>query len=173
MTTLVIPIRREPILKIMEHLAPKAPDGPESNSFNAAPLTGIDGALAEAWDQITDLVTRTLRDGWVNARAEIARVTRYIKDRAEELGQGAKELLDRVLDKIREAITGTIDFMLQSLRTELTIGAQGYVLESIDIENKFTMSGELSVSLESLCKLVGEGELAVKGKYRVRGSKAP
>ena len=57
-----------------------------------------------------------------------------------------------MLDKIRDAITQTIDFMLKSLRTEIMIGDVGY-------------------SLESLCKLVGEGELSIKGGYTARGSK--
>ncbi len=169
MTIITIPVPRKPILDLMERLAPSANVTQASDALYGPPLGDMKAAIAESWDRITALIEKTVSDGWASVREEVRQVSARIKQIASDLGQKANEFLDRIVAKIQEAITNAIDIMLGSVRTEIVVGGAPYSLESVDIENKFGMSTEIGATLESLCKLVGEGELTVKGSYRAKG----
>ena len=74
------------------------------------------------------------------------------------------------MDFVRRMIGETFDVMLGALRPALAIGGVTYRMASINMEQKLIFSGSLDISVTSLCKLLGSGELVLKGTYTIDGA---
>lgn len=156
------------IQEVLQAVAPGAALGEvATDALGGAVGGGLDSAVREAWVRFRSIVERCARDGYEAVRAEITSFTDHVEMVAAELGARADVFREQIREKIRETIVATFDALLGCMRSTVLLGGRTYMLDSIDLEHKLVYSGSLEMSLTSLCKFVGGGELVVKGSYKV------
>lgn len=146
---------------------PQFEQGGAAKAYSRAPE--VEAALGDAWLKLKALVERCVTKGREIIQTEIDLFLEYVEQTCDELGSDAKELRDRLLQKVHEMITTTFELMLKSLRSEIFVGERRLSLKKIDLAQKLLFSGSLAVSLTSLCNLAGGGELTVTGSYEFAG----
>jgi hypothetical protein len=138
-------------------------------ALSAGGQSQLDAAITEAWQRIKEVADDSFRLGWEATKSKVTQLTDYLSDTAELLGNRAQTFRDRLLESIRAVIRETFTIILGSLNSEVTIGTATYSLQSVALEQKVVFLGSLEVSIQTLCKYVGSGELVVKGSYSLIG----
>jgi hypothetical protein len=139
----------------------------EAGKLYKGGLADVNSALEESWLQIKEAVQTAAYDGWEAAKAVLQKVNNFIRETAENLGNEAKNFKNRLTEKIQEAMIGTYELVLGSLKAELVVGNKILPIKSIDVEYKMSFSGSLEISLTNLCKMVASGDLVIKGSYGI------
>ena len=132
----------------------------------AAPLgAGLLGHVSEAWDHIE----ATLEEAWNRGRAFVRDAATATAVRVQEIveaaGAGARAVHDGVLEKLNGYVSALIDRALARVRPSVTVADRSLELESVELEQTITLSGSLKVSIEEVCALTAEGEIAVTAHY--------
>lgn len=169
MTALIIPATRNVVFDALNlvDFAPETNATVGGGLLYAPSGSPLQAALIEAWSKIRAIVETSARRGWAAVEEEVRLFGAYVKQTVVELGGQAKEFVDFVLDKIRETVVKIFDTLLRFLRTDFLVDGSVYKLESVELEHKILFSVEVETNLLALCKLAGEGELTVKGAYRL------
>lgn len=144
--------------------------GGAGGGLKSGALDAFEAAVAEKVQELKELAARSVREGWEAVQGAVRSFTGGVEEAATQLGKRAQEFRDRLMDVIRSVIAETFDFMLSAMRAELKVGGQTYRMASIDMEQKLVFTGSIDISVTSLCKLLGSGELVVKGKYTINGA---
>lgn len=155
---------------VFERLERQAPAGSAAGGLRSGALDAFESAVAEKVQELRELAARSVRDGYEAVRGALQSFAAGVEDAAAAMGKRAQEFRNRLLDIVRSTISETFDVMLGTLRPVLSIGGVSYRMVSIDMEQKLVFSGSLDISVTSLCKLLGSGELVLKGSYKADGS---
>lgn len=159
------------IHEVLQKVAPPVTQGePTKGALGGAAANNFELAVEESWVRFQALVERCVREGYEAVHTEITEFTGKVEIIAKELGRRADEFKKCVLEKVRETIVATFDALLSCLRITVLLGGRSYVLDSINLEHKLVYSGSLEVSVTTLCKFIGGGELVVKGSYKMADS---
>ena len=137
------------------------------SGLKSGALDAFESAIAEKLQDLKEMAAQAAREGWDAVKEKVKSYAEGVADAAKNFGKRAQEFRDKLMEKIREIISETFDFMLGAMRSELKIGRQTYTMVSVDIEQKLVFTGSIDISVTSLCKLLGSGELVVKGKYAI------
>jgi len=124
-----------------------------------------DTAVETAITKIRELMKDTAHKGWAFVRERFDNVMQFIKEKAEDLGENAKAFRDRLMDRIKTIFGEMYDMLLSTLKNTIMIGGQSYQMESVEIEHSLKLTGELELSIETLCKFAAEGEISIMGSY--------
>lgn len=130
-------------------------------------LDAFEAAISEKLQELRDLAGRAVRNGWDAVQGAARDFSASVDEVAAGFGKRAQEFRDRLMALIRQIISDTFDFMLSAMRSELKIGNRTYTMASVDIEQRLVFTSSIDISVTSLCKLLGTGELVVKGKYAI------
>ena len=155
---------------VFERLERRAPAAGAAGGLRSGALDAFESAVAEKVQELRELAARSVRDGYDAVRGALQSFAADVEDAAAAMGKRAQEFRKRLLDFVRSMISETFDVMLGTLRPVLSIGGVSYRMVSIDMEQKLVFSGSLDISVTSLCKLLGSGELVLKGSYKADGS---
>lgn len=171
MTALIVPVTGNIVEHVLARISFDLPatDGVSSNYQRLRTPAAI-AAAKEVWGKIEKVLKQAAIDGWEAVKEEVRLVNAFFEERAAELLNEAVELREAVIEKLREAMQGILDFVLSSIRTRVKIGEDSYALGSIDLESKLVYSSSIEASITSLCKFVASGEAVVTGKYTLVGS---
>ena len=134
----------------------------------AAPLgAGLLGRVSEAWDHIE----ATLQEAWSQGRAFVrdtaAATAIRVQEIVEAAGNAALSVHQMVLEKLNGYLSDLIDRALARVRPSVTVGERTLELDAVELEQKITLSGSLKVSIEEVCSLTAEGEIALTAHYAV------
>ena len=135
------------------------------SALQAGALDAFEAAVAEKAQELKEIAEDAVRSGWEAVQGAVQSFSAGVERAATNFGKRAKEFRDRVMDVIRNIIAETFDFMLSAMRSELVVGGRTYTMASLDFEQKLVFTGSIDISVTSLFKLLGSGELVVKGKY--------
>ena len=127
-------------------------------------------AAGEVWEKVRSVLNQAARDGWISVQKAVADLGQFIEERAAELYDDAVQFRQLILDKLHELMRETVDIVLRSVRSKITIGEDIFVLKTIDLETKLVYSASIEASITVLCKFIGSGETVVKGKYSMLGT---
>lgn len=127
-------------------------------------------AASEVWERVRTVLNQAARDGWVSVQKAVVDLGQFVEERAAELYDDAAQFRQLLLDKLHELMRETVDIVLRSVRSRITVGEDIFVLRSIDLETKIVYSGSIEASITAICKFLGSGETVVKGKYSILGS---
>ncbi len=145
--------------------AQKSPAENIGSGLKSGALDAFEAAISEKVQELKDLAAQAVRDGWDAIQGAARDFSARVDEVAKAFGKRAQEFRDRLMNLIRQIISDTFDFMLSAMRSELKIGSHTYTMASVDIEQKLVFTGSIDISVTSLCKLLGTGELVVKGRY--------
>lgn len=140
------------------------------SALQAGALDAFEAALAEKMQELREISNSAVRSGWDAVQVAVQSFSASVESTAANFGKRAQEFRRRVMDIIRDIIGETFDFMLSAMRSELVVGGRTYTMASLDFEQKLVFTGSIDISLTSLFKLLGSGELVVKGKYALPGA---
>lgn len=157
---------------VFERLDQRASAAGAAGGLRSGALDAFESAVAEKVQELRELAARSVRDGYEAVRGAVQSFAAGVEDAAAAMGKRAQEFRGRLLDFVRRMIGETFDVMLGALRPVLAIGGVTYRMVSIDMEQKLVFSGSLDISVTSLCKLLGSGELVLKGTYKADGAPA-
>jgi hypothetical protein len=132
----------------------------------AAPLgAGALGHVSEAWDHIE----ATLEQAWNRGRAFVRDTAVATAARVQEIveaaGAAARAVHHGILEKLDSYLSALIDRALARVRPSVTVGGRTLELDSVELEQTVTLSGSLKVSIEEVCALTAEGEIALTAHY--------
>lgn len=166
MTELIVPVTGNIVEHVLARISFDVPvAGGVSSNYQKLTTPAAVAAAKEVWARIERVLKQAALDGWDAVREEVKAVNAFFEERANELLGEATQLREAVMQKLREAMHGILDFVLSSVRTRVKIGEDTYTLGSIDLQSKLVYSSSIEASVTALCKFVASGEAVVTGKY--------
>lgn len=141
--------------------------GPEGigDALHKLSAGAVAAAAGEVWERVRVVLNQAARDGWTGVQVAVDDMNRFIEERAAELYDDAVAFRRLLHDKLQELMRETVDIVLRSVRSRITVGEGVFVLKSIELETKVVYSASLEASITALCKFLGSGETVVTGTY--------
>ena len=132
----------------------------------AAPLgAALRGRLADAWNHIEAALEQAWNRGRSFAR-DVAEMTAVkVQEIVDAADAQARELHHSILAKLNGYLAELIDRALARVRAVITVADHTLELDRVDIEQKLTLSGSLTASIQEICALTAEGEISVTAGY--------
>jgi hypothetical protein len=158
---------------VFRRLEQHQPAASGAGALRSGALDAFEAAVSEKAQELRELAAQSVREGYEAVQGAVRSFTAGVEEAATRLGKRAQEFRDRLMDFVRNMIRETFDVMLGSLRPTLAIGGVTYRMESINMEQKLVFSGSLDISVTSLVKLLGSGELVLKGTYTAQSAPPP
>ncbi|MEM6820906.1 MAG: hypothetical protein AAF558_03030 [Verrucomicrobiota bacterium] len=122
-------------------------------------------AATESWDKIREFFTQVARDGWDSVKAHFDELMIFINEQLRVLGNLAEDYEQMILEKLHEMISNASEFLLKSVRPQVEVGNQVFILSAINVETKLLFSASIEASVTTIGKFIGSGEATVKATY--------
>ncbi len=117
------------------------------------------------WDVAEAAIKNAVRDGVAAAQPMIDRVGSMLNEAAESVGTHMAAVRDWLKKRLDAYLKAAVDDALMEVRPYVTIGGAMLKLSKVTLEQKLTLSGSVSASLEQICEFVAEGEVTLATEY--------
>jgi len=134
----------------------------------AATLDGaLIGRISEVWDYVESALSRAFQFGADQAKEYTEAAIKAANDLVASAGKRARAVQQELLMRVQAYLSQLVDAAIAQIRSTVMIGSQTLVLESIEMEYKISLGGELKVTIIDLASLTSSGELTVSAHYGI------
>lgn len=134
---------------------------------------GIDqmhAALEIVMSDLRESVRTTAARGRDAAQTSFTALMQFINHKIADLGEKGTEFKNRLSERINGILQEIQEVLFATLSSTIMIGGFKYRMDSVEIVHSLKISGDLQVSLSVLCKFATEGQITMKGGYKLADS---
>jgi hypothetical protein len=117
------------------------------------------------WDGMRDALLASVRGGLEMARPQI----QYFEAKLEEARKSVQDRLDAIVAQLIERLNiylrEVMNGALSRVEESINVGPKKLEVQSVTLQQSIKLSSSLSISLTSVCQLIGEGQLIISAQY--------
>ena len=150
-------------LKALDHAVEQNPRS--LNELHARLVDDEERWLNRLWSAVKDAILASARSGVEAAREKLDYFQGKLAEAAAQLGERIEEINRELGRRLNDYLRDVIEQALGRVEPKVTIGASAMSLKSLTLQQTFKLSSSLSISLNTICAFVAEGQVAVSAAY--------
>lgn len=123
------------------------------------------GRFSTAWDAVEHALRQAFQFGVDAARVSVNGAIAAAEEVLGEAGKLVTYVHAAFLARLQQYLTCLIDSALARVATQVTVGARTFDLDQIELSNKVSLTGSLSLNITEVAALTGAGEVTVVARY--------
>ena len=141
----------------------------EHEPENSQKLGAISSAARGCWlacsTKIRAFALDCARKGWDACHEKFDPFLESIQSEIDLLGEEAHEVTESLQVKLHAVLDNYVQYASNMIPLETSVHGTTLRLSNLEVSYKVMASGSIGISLESLFKVIGQGEVGIVGTY--------